>query len=285
MSELSNSTPHPQGQRRHSFYQLTTEEWIHAVHTLTESQKDVLYYIKTLNPFGDRDLDLGVREIARTLKYDPGTISRALKALDSKGYIDLEMLHVRVRITCKQVLHQNNTVAPEQHLRSQRNTNGAETTLIAPEQHSLHQNNTRRSKRRRSKGSTTPHTLQTDQTDQTLSLPPPAPERELLEFVIRSIKGTEGIKHPRAYALKVLERDRAHWEEAFQKSRQRLDRTTIPPSSPEQKNFDERESLIGLIELKRNAGQPLSAAVLQRAQALGIPLEPKATTPGATNHA
>ena len=79
-------------------YRLTSDEWIRAVRELTESQKDLLYYLRTLNPFGDRHLNLGVRELAEILDYNPSTISRALHALAEKGYIALEMISVRVRI-------------------------------------------------------------------------------------------------------------------------------------------------------------------------------------------
>lgn len=79
-------------------YRLTNEEWVQAVRTLKPAEKDVLYYLRTLDPFGDRYLDLGVREIARILDYDPGTVSRALKSLDAQQYINIDLLRVGVRI-------------------------------------------------------------------------------------------------------------------------------------------------------------------------------------------
>lgn len=110
------------------YYQLTSEEWLRACRELKPSEKDVLYYLRTLDPFGDRDLDIGVREMARALGMSPSTVSRALKELDSKKWIDLEITSARVKlhsqkpteqalvpttgpIACGKVLPEDNTVA------------------------------------------------------------------------------------------------------------------------------------------------------------------------------
>jgi hypothetical protein len=96
-------------------YRLTNDEWVQAVQDLKPAQRDVLYYLRTLDPFGDRSVDIGVREIARTLGYDASTVSRALKVLDQKGYIDLELLQVRVKVkACGKVLFPDNTVVSTQ---------------------------------------------------------------------------------------------------------------------------------------------------------------------------
>lgn len=84
------------------FYPLQHEEWLRACWELTPAQKDVLYYIRTLDPYGD-GVELSVSAIARKLSTENkevhrSTISRALKALDEKGFIDLEMLKVKVKI-------------------------------------------------------------------------------------------------------------------------------------------------------------------------------------------
>lgn len=113
-------------------YRLTSEEWIRACRELKPSEKDVLYYLRTLDPFGERDLDIGVREIARELGMNPSTVSRALKELDAKKWIDLEITSARVKLhsqkpvedsivptyaqvtTCGEVLPPRNSVAPTQ---------------------------------------------------------------------------------------------------------------------------------------------------------------------------
>jgi len=84
------------------FYPLQHDEWLKACRELTPAQKDVLYYIRTLDPYGD-GVELSVSGIARQLSTENkevhrSTVSRALKALDDKGFIDLELLKVQVKI-------------------------------------------------------------------------------------------------------------------------------------------------------------------------------------------
>lgn len=65
---------------------------------LRPAELKVLYHLRTLDPFGDRELDIGVREMARTLNMSHSTVSRALKVLDAKGYIELELLKVNAKV-------------------------------------------------------------------------------------------------------------------------------------------------------------------------------------------
>jgi DNA-binding MarR family transcriptional regulator len=100
-------------------YRLTSEEWLRACQELKPSEKDVLYYLRTLDPFGERDLDIGVREMARALGMSPSTVSRALKELDRKEWIDMEITSARVKLhsqqaSCGEVLRPRNSVAPTQ---------------------------------------------------------------------------------------------------------------------------------------------------------------------------
>lgn len=100
-------------------YRLDHEEWLRACRELKSSERDVLYYLRTLDPFGDNPIDIKVREMARELNVSPSTVSRALKALDAKGWIDLEIVSARVKLHTSQsvekVLPLRNSDAPEQH--------------------------------------------------------------------------------------------------------------------------------------------------------------------------
>lgn len=78
------------------FYTLTNQEWARACTELKPAELKVLYYLRTLDPFGDRPLNLGVRELAAALNCNPGTVSRALKALDKKGWIDPDVYGLRL---------------------------------------------------------------------------------------------------------------------------------------------------------------------------------------------
>ena len=87
-----------QGKIRGKFYPLQNGEWLRACKELKPAERDVLYYLRTLDPFGDSELELGVSALALALGRDKGTVSRALKALDQKGWIDLQMLKVKVKL-------------------------------------------------------------------------------------------------------------------------------------------------------------------------------------------
>jgi hypothetical protein len=191
---IMTDSPCPRSSERQNFlhYRLTHEEWIQAVKTLKPAEKDVLYYLRTLDPFGDRYLEFGVREIARILDYDPGTISRALKSLDAKKHINLDLLRVGVRIRSRRLDNRHLEAIPEDQesaslsaarvdpieefqeeldpeggccsdatLLSPRNTHDPETTLMILRQHLLSVDNTWPLKPLQGKGSRTPHTNQT----------------------------------------------------------------------------------------------------------------------------
>lgn len=104
---------------RNLHYRLTSEEWIRACRELKPSEKDILYYLRTLDPFGDKTLDIKVRAIARDINVNPSTVSRALKALDAKGWIELEITSATVKLhtsnPVEKVLRQHNSVASAQH--------------------------------------------------------------------------------------------------------------------------------------------------------------------------
>jgi hypothetical protein len=94
-------------------YPLTHEEWLTAVKELRPRERDVLYYIRTLDPFGSKPMELGVRAIAKDIGCDASTVSRALKVLWDKGYIDLEMLQVRVKLKTKGLLFESQSFEPK----------------------------------------------------------------------------------------------------------------------------------------------------------------------------
>lgn len=73
------------------FYPLQHEEWIRACQELTPSQRDVLYFIRTLDPYGN-GVKISAAEIARQLSTPQKivhrqTISRALKELVEREFI------------------------------------------------------------------------------------------------------------------------------------------------------------------------------------------------------
>jgi hypothetical protein len=95
------------------FYPLQHEEWLKACRELTPAQKDVLYYIRTIDPY-NRGININSAEVARQLSAPERivhrqTVSRALKELDAKGFIDLELLQVRTKVKPKGLWCNNDT--------------------------------------------------------------------------------------------------------------------------------------------------------------------------------
>ncbi|WP_211293113.1 MarR family transcriptional regulator [Brunnivagina elsteri] len=87
------------------FYPLQHEEWLRACRDLKPAEKDLLYYIRTLDPY-NQGVDINCAEIARLFSTSERivhrqTVSRALKELDAKGFIDLELLQVKAKVKPK----------------------------------------------------------------------------------------------------------------------------------------------------------------------------------------
>ncbi|PSB42702.1 MarR family transcriptional regulator [Cyanosarcina cf. burmensis CCALA 770] len=87
------------------FYPLQHQEWLRACRELTPAQRDVLYYIRTIDPHNN-GVEINAAEIARQLssperQVHRQTVSRALKELDAKGFIDLELLQVKAKVKPK----------------------------------------------------------------------------------------------------------------------------------------------------------------------------------------
>jgi len=79
------------------FYKLTTEELLQ-MRDLTPSQIVVLLYLKTLDPFCEKTLEISVSQVARDLNMTRKTVSRAIDALHYHGYIHREMTHCLVKV-------------------------------------------------------------------------------------------------------------------------------------------------------------------------------------------
>jgi hypothetical protein len=92
------------------FYPLQKDEWLNAINNLTHSELKVLYYLRSLDPY-NKGLDLSPAQIARDLSTPQkpmhrSTVCRALKQLDSLGFIDMELLQVRIKVNPKGFLNE-----------------------------------------------------------------------------------------------------------------------------------------------------------------------------------
>lgn len=101
----------PQPEKLH--YRLTTEEWLSASQSLNKAELTILYYLRTLTPWGDRHLDLKVVDIAKSCHMAKGTASKALHRLGELGWIDLEMVTVRIKLNSSVKFPTGNLVSPE----------------------------------------------------------------------------------------------------------------------------------------------------------------------------
>ena len=84
------------------FYPLKHQEWLEACRKLKPSERDVLYYVRTLDP-RNNGISIPTAKIAHALstpkrKVHPRTVSRALKRLDQLGFLDLEIVAAQVKL-------------------------------------------------------------------------------------------------------------------------------------------------------------------------------------------
>ena len=108
------------------FYPLQKEEWVQVCKELSSGARDVLYYIRTSDPYGN-GVDLTAAAIALELGVNRSTVSRALKELDAKGYIELEIIKARATISGKGLLVTDTVDDAKTQPRCKNATAGAET--------------------------------------------------------------------------------------------------------------------------------------------------------------
>jgi len=82
---------------RGKFYPLQTEEWVTLTAQLRYAEIKVLLYLKTLEPFGNAQR-VNVSDTAQILGMGKGTASKALKVLQEKGLIELEIEEATVKV-------------------------------------------------------------------------------------------------------------------------------------------------------------------------------------------
>ena len=78
-----------------AFYQLTSEEWCSAWESLKPAEIKVLYYLRTLHPFGG-ELKLKIAEVASILNLNRSTVSRALGRLAREGWIEFQEISLKL---------------------------------------------------------------------------------------------------------------------------------------------------------------------------------------------
>jgi hypothetical protein len=123
------------------FYPLQLNEWLEMCKKLKPAEKDVLYYIRTSDPY-NLGIEICVSQVALDLGKNKGTVSRALKSLEKLQLIDIELVRVKVRLLGKGVLSTDNQscvqttqMAVTQPELSTDNQSCVQTTQMAVTQH------------------------------------------------------------------------------------------------------------------------------------------------------
>lgn len=94
---LYNNNNFSESKIESKFYALRTEEHLRACKELTPAQRDIFYYLMTIDP--DRDgMAIDSKEIAEQLGLSRYTVYRALKFLDQLGWLEIEKAHYSVKI-------------------------------------------------------------------------------------------------------------------------------------------------------------------------------------------
>jgi DNA-binding Lrp family transcriptional regulator len=169
-NHLSKDIPHPNGVyvAKTLHYRLTAAEWITLCNTLKPAELKVLIYLRTLNPFHDRELEIGVRDLAAQLGLSPSAVSRALKHLQAQGYIDLELIAVRLKVKSKGVPTPKPAPTPkssEQSTLPPDPPRCVDTIPVASRQQPLLPDNSQPPEPKLKASSEPSHTLNTDQPD------------------------------------------------------------------------------------------------------------------------
>lgn len=97
------------------FYPLEPDEWLTVCEELKPAELKVLYRLRTLDPFGQHKIKFRVVDIAKALKLDKSTVSRAVQRLADLEYIDLEIVEAIATLTTKsRKLSVDNSIVPTQ---------------------------------------------------------------------------------------------------------------------------------------------------------------------------
>ncbi|MBW4591203.1 MarR family transcriptional regulator [Aetokthonos hydrillicola Thurmond2011] len=147
------------------FYQLTNKEWVETVKDLTGAEIKVLYHVRSLDPFGDRELDYSVTQVALQLGLSKGAVSKAFKKLDQMNLICVELVRVKVRVNTNKnnitEFSKENSVSYRKHELPIRNENFSEETEVSSSKCSFPIGNEQPPEPLQHKDSSAPHTIHT----------------------------------------------------------------------------------------------------------------------------
>lgn len=80
------------------FFRLTHHDWVECFTKLSRAELGVLFYLRTLNPFGDRYLKINCQAIGEVLDIHRTSVSRALKKLKKENLLELEITSAQIKL-------------------------------------------------------------------------------------------------------------------------------------------------------------------------------------------
>jgi hypothetical protein len=80
------------------FYPLQNQEWVKICKTLTKSQISILYYLRSLDPYGN-GMRIRASKIAEDLGITKRSVNGGIVVLEEKGYINLEDIDYSVKLS------------------------------------------------------------------------------------------------------------------------------------------------------------------------------------------
>jgi DNA-binding MarR family transcriptional regulator len=131
------------------FYPLQHDEWVKFSKLLTNSELRVLYYLRTLDPFGDRYQEASTKAIAEILDISQRTVQRAVFKLAELELIDLEITRFNFQVRSLHALPQKADKTGEAEVKerlriatpmSPSDTHVAPTTFMSRQRHSCRAN-------------------------------------------------------------------------------------------------------------------------------------------------
>ena len=95
------------------FYPLQIKEWLESIKQLTYSEVKILYYLRAIDPY-NKGINITPAKIAKDLsteesKMHRSTVGRALKILEDKGFLEMELLQVYIKVNPKGFLSEEKT--------------------------------------------------------------------------------------------------------------------------------------------------------------------------------
>ena len=229
------------------FYPLQNDEYVRACDELTPAQKDIFYYLKTIDPFGDHSMKIDVSEIARRLKLTKDTVYRSLKTLYRLGWLGIERIKIQLQVSNLEVKKDTSPLSNPYILGIEPYSLGIEPQSLGIEPQS------QKPEALPNKGSSSSHTNKTNKTNKTLSLP----EKEREKFLEFARRKAGELPKPPTLPEKWIDKNHDELWAKYQELEQR-------------KETNDQQRMQSIDKQQETVVDPLIAAALENGEILEI---------------